>query len=68
MDLPTKNAEALRVLAHRQHLCGPRAIMEFLADLSRGKPFAETVADFSKIDPAVYAALAARILGGARGE
>jgi hypothetical protein len=55
-------------LACRLHACGPRVIFELLSDLARGRDFAATVADFSRLDPAHYAAIAALVLnGGAHG-
>lgn len=63
------NPDPLQILAHRLHFCGPRAIFEFLADIRRGRPFSETVADFSRLDPAHYVAVAALLMngGGAHG-
>jgi hypothetical protein len=58
----------LEGLARRLHSCGPRVIYEFLADLLRGRNVSETLADFSRLDPAHYAAIAALVLnGGAHG-
>ena len=58
--------ECLRKLAHRLHACGPRVLFEFLADLARGRDFAETLADFARLDPALYAAIAALVIDGGR--
>lgn len=53
-------------LAHRLHAMGPRVIYELLADLLRGRDLGETLADFARIDPALYAAVAAIFLEGSR--
>ncbi len=56
----------LKSLANKLHACGPRAIFEFLADLARGRDFADSVADFARLDPDRYRALIARLgKGGA---
>jgi hypothetical protein len=52
--------------ASRLHACGPRVLYELLADLLRGRDLGETLADFGRIDPALYAALAALLLEGSR--
>ncbi len=54
----------LRSVAQRIHACGPRAAVEFVADLARGRPLAETVADFGRLDPALYAAVMALVCDG----
>lgn len=65
----TMSRRELERLAHRLHGCGPRVVYELLADLLRGRDVAETLADFSRLDPAHYAALAALVLnGGAHGQ
>ncbi|WP_036284053.1 hypothetical protein [Methylocystis sp. ATCC 49242] len=56
----------LQRVAQRLHACGPRVAFEFIADLARGRDFAETLADFARIDPAIYAAVAAIIIDGGR--
>jgi hypothetical protein len=52
----------LQALASCLHACGARAIYELLADLVRGRDLAETLADFSRLDPALYAAVAAVLM------
>ncbi len=52
----------LEAFAHRLHACGPRVIYEMLADLSRGRNLAETLADFARLDPFHYAALMALLI------
>jgi hypothetical protein len=68
---PANNTTArleLEGLARRLHNCGPRVIYELLADLLLGRDVAETLAEFSRLDPAYYAAIAALVLnGGAHG-
>jgi hypothetical protein len=54
----------VRRVAQRIHACGPRVAFEFVADLARGRPLAETVADFGRLDPAVYAAVVALVCDG----
>ncbi|MGJ0454167.1 MAG: hypothetical protein ACR65T_13210 [Methylocystis sp.] len=54
----------LRRVAQRIHACGPRAAFEFVADLARGRDFAETLADFGRLDPALYAAVMALVCDG----
>jgi hypothetical protein len=54
----------LEGLARRLHACGPRAIYELLADLLRGRDVAETLADFGRLDPALYAAVVALVCDG----
>ncbi len=56
----------LRRVSQRLHACGPRVIFEFIADLARRRDFAETLADFARLDPALYAAVAALVLDGGR--
>lgn len=56
----------LQRVAQRLHACGPRVAFEFIGDLARGRDFAETLADFARLDPALYAALAALVLDGGR--
>lgn len=58
----------LEAFSLRLHDCGPRVIYELLSDLVRGRDVAETLADFARLDPAHYAAIAALVLnGGAHG-
>lgn len=65
MRLPeNQNLDPLHLLAIRLNLCGQRAIFEFLADMQRGKPFAETVKQFSTIDPVNYIALTTLVMKG----
>ena len=54
----------VRRVAQRIHACGPRAAFEFVADLARGRDFAETLADFGRLDPAIYAAVVALVCDG----
>ena len=54
----------VRRVAQRIHACGPRVAFEFVADLARGRRFAETVADFGRLDPALYAAVMALVCDG----
>jgi hypothetical protein len=54
----------LEGLAARLHACGRRAIYELLADLIRGRDVVETLSDFSRLDPAIYAALVALMADG----
>lgn len=54
----------LRRVAQRIHACGPRAAFEFVADLARGRDFVETLADFGRLDPALYTAVMARVCDG----
>jgi hypothetical protein len=61
------NAKALRSLGRRLHACGPRAVEEFIIDLARGRDFAETVADFFRLDPGGYRAVVALYTDLARG-
>jgi hypothetical protein len=56
--------EVLAALATRLHETGPRVIYEFLVAIHHGGDFLETVEDFSRIDPAVYAAICARLSVG----
>ena len=56
-------AQVCRV-AQQIHACGPRAAVEFVADLARGRDFAETLADFGRLDPALYAAVMALVCDG----
>lgn len=63
---PGIEAPQLRDVAQRLHACGPRVVFEFIADLARGRDFAETLADFARLDPALYAAVAAIVLDGGR--
>lgn len=46
--------------------CGPRVAFEFVSDLARGRPLPETLADYARLDPAHYAALAAFLIEGSR--
>ncbi len=66
MSPQEKQTEAARLqsLAHRLHSCGPRVVYELLADLARGRDFAETLADFARLDPAHYATIAALVIDG----
>ncbi|WP_363350183.1 hypothetical protein [Methylocystis echinoides] len=59
MQHQTDNEAALRRLSHNLVACGERVVFELLADLVRGRDLSETLADFSRIDPATYAALLA---------
>jgi hypothetical protein len=54
----------VRHVAQRIHACGPRAAFEFVADLARGRDFAETLVDFGRLDPVVYAAVVALVCDG----
>ena len=56
----------LQRVAQRLHACGERVVFEFMADLARGRDFAETVADFARLDPKRYAAVAALVIDGGR--
>jgi hypothetical protein len=61
------NTEALRSLGRRLHACGPRAVEEFVIDFARGRGFAETAADFSRLDPGICRAVVALYADVARG-
>lgn len=68
-SLPVSNITTRRELeglAIRLHAMGPRPIFELLRDMLAGRNPAEIVADFARIDPAVYAALAAFVTDGGR--
>jgi hypothetical protein len=54
----------LQAFASRLHAMGPRVIAELLADLARGRDYEETIADFARLDPATYSAVAALVLEG----
>ena len=56
----------LQRVAQRLHACGPRVTHEFMADLARGRGFAETLADFARLEPECYAAIAALVIDGGR--
>ena len=49
----------IRAFARRLYECGQLSVEEFIIDLARGRPFAETVADFARLDPVTVAALLA---------
>lgn len=49
----------LEGLAYRLHAMGPRPIFELLRDMLTGRDPAVIVADFARLDPATFAALAA---------
>jgi hypothetical protein len=61
---PEVEPAQVRRVAQRIHACGPRAAVEFVADLARGRDFAETLADFGRLDPALYAAVVALVCDG----
>jgi hypothetical protein len=62
--MPEIEPAQVRRVAQRIHACGPRAAFEFVADLARGRDFAETLVDFGRLDPAVYAAVVALVCDG----
>lgn len=56
----------VEALATRLHACGPRVIYELLADSLRGRELGETLTDFARIDPALYALVVAIFVEGGR--
>jgi hypothetical protein len=56
----------LEGLAHRLNSMGPRVIYEMLRDMLSGRDPAAIVADFARLDPATFAALAALVIDGRR--
>ncbi|WP_292530396.1 hypothetical protein [Methylocystis sp.] len=61
---PEVEPAQVRRVAQRIHACGQRAAFEFIADLARGRDFAETLADFGRLDPVLYAAVVALACDG----
>ena len=61
---PEVEPAQVRRVAQRIHACGQRAAYEFIADLARGRDFAETLADFGRLDPAIYVAVVALVCDG----
>jgi len=51
----------LRKFAGHLHACGERATFEFIADLARGRPLEETVADFARLNSEILTELTARM-------
>ena len=56
-ELNDTQRELFEAFSKKLHKIGSRAILEFILDINRGRDLHEIIADFSRIDPAVYAAL-----------